>query len=199
MDKWDQAKLEQVVLTKQDSNKNAQTTTDIVCKFFIQAVEDSKYGWFWMCPNGEVCKYRHALPPGFILRGARKKVDEEVQTLEEWIEEARHNLPKKLTPITLESFTKWKTEKKMKKDKEDQDRLNAREAAVKAGKTIGASGRELFTYNPNQFNIEDDDEAWEGEYKQQDDDDLDASAENVNDESLFTQEMGDLEIDEDED
>ena len=49
MDKWDQDKLEEVVQTKH--GKNPATTTDIVCKYFIQAVEERKYGWFWNCPN----------------------------------------------------------------------------------------------------------------------------------------------------
>lgn len=42
MDDWDDAKLNEVV------NQNARkqrTTTDIVCKFFVQAIEDRKYGW----------------------------------------------------------------------------------------------------------------------------------------------------------
>jgi hypothetical protein len=49
MDKWDQEKLEQVVKSKQG---NPKTTTDIVCKYFLEAIENQKYGWFWECPNG---------------------------------------------------------------------------------------------------------------------------------------------------
>jgi len=29
-----------------------------VCKYFIQAIENKKYGWFWNCPNGSACIYR---------------------------------------------------------------------------------------------------------------------------------------------
>jgi len=51
--------------------------TTKVCKHFIEAVEKSKYGWFWVCPNGgKDCKYRHALPPGFILERDRKSMKE---------------------------------------------------------------------------------------------------------------------------
>jgi hypothetical protein len=39
-----------------------------ICKFFLEAVEINKYGWFWECPNGKSCIYRHALPPGFQLK-----------------------------------------------------------------------------------------------------------------------------------
>lgn len=59
---WDEDKLRSVVLSKKG---NQRTTTDKVCKFFIQAIEDGKYGWFWICPNGgDKCMYKHALPPG---------------------------------------------------------------------------------------------------------------------------------------
>lgn len=59
---WDEEKLRKVVLSKKG---NQVTTTDKVCKFFIEAIEDGKYGWFWTCPNGgNQCKYKHALPPG---------------------------------------------------------------------------------------------------------------------------------------
>jgi len=62
MDDWDEEKLRNVVLSK---HGNPKTTTDKVCKHFIQAVEDGKYGWFWTCPNGgDKCMYRHSLPPG---------------------------------------------------------------------------------------------------------------------------------------
>jgi hypothetical protein len=59
---WDEEKLRNVVLSK---HGNPKTTTDKVCKFFIDAVENQKYGWFWTCPNGgDKCMYQHKLPPG---------------------------------------------------------------------------------------------------------------------------------------
>lgn len=48
MDKWNDEKLQQVVSKK----GNTLATTDIVCKFFIDAVETGRYGWFWECPDG---------------------------------------------------------------------------------------------------------------------------------------------------
>lgn len=64
---WDEDKLRSVVLSKKG---NQRTTTDKVCKFFIQAIEDGKYGWFWICPNGgDKCMYKHALPPGYVWEG----------------------------------------------------------------------------------------------------------------------------------
>ena len=23
-----------------------------MCKYFVEAIENAKYGWFWECPNG---------------------------------------------------------------------------------------------------------------------------------------------------
>ena len=62
----------------------------IVCKYFIQAIETEKYGWFWECPNGESCHYRHALPPGFVLKSQKKAIEDAEKanaiSLEEFLE-----------------------------------------------------------------------------------------------------------------
>jgi hypothetical protein len=65
MVEWDEEKLNKVIMSK---HGNPKTTTDKVCKYFIDAVENSKYGWFWTCPNGgEKCMYKHSLPPGYVV------------------------------------------------------------------------------------------------------------------------------------
>ena len=44
----------------------------------MDAVEKKQYGWFWSCPNGgKECHYRHALPPGYILKSQMKALLEE--------------------------------------------------------------------------------------------------------------------------
>ena len=49
-----------------------------VCKHFLEAVEKKQYGWFWVCPNGgKDCHYRHALPPGYVLKSQMKELLEE--------------------------------------------------------------------------------------------------------------------------
>ncbi|KAI3658051.1 hypothetical protein MP638_006787 [Amoeboaphelidium occidentale] len=205
MENWDQAKLEDVISKKHSK----QPPTDIVCKYFIQAVEDKKYGWFWQCPNGADCKYKHALPPGFVLKEQqkKKKADEPVQTLEEWIEEQRASLPKENTPVTLESFQKWKQDRMLRKQKEQDEQQRQREQAIKAGKSIGASGRELFTYNPNL--LQDDDDVLDFDYNQREESDNEEEIEKANgvevDESAFLEEdledldMGDEDEEDDED
>lgn len=59
-----------------------------VCKYFLDAIENNKYGWFWVCPGGgDNCMYRHALPPGFVLKKDKKKEEKEEEiSLEELIE-----------------------------------------------------------------------------------------------------------------
>lgn len=59
-----------------------------VCKYFLDAIESNKYGWFWVCPGGaDSCMYRHALPPGFVLKKDKKKEEKEDEiSLEELIE-----------------------------------------------------------------------------------------------------------------
>lgn len=61
-----------------------------ICKYFLEAVEKAKYGWFWECPNGEKCIYRHALPVGYVLKRDKKKEDKKQEiSLEELIEHER--------------------------------------------------------------------------------------------------------------
>jgi len=50
----------------EESNQNNPTA--IVCKYFIEAVEKRLYGWFWSCPSGPECKYKHKLPEGYLLK-----------------------------------------------------------------------------------------------------------------------------------
>ena len=137
---WDEEKLRQVVMSK---HGNLITTTDKVCKFFIEAVENQKYGWFWTCPNGgDACKYRHSLPPGFVLKTKEQRAAEKALmdkspmatlTLEDFLESERHKLTGTLTPVTPESFAKWK-----------QGRLDKKAAEAEAQKMKEATGRALF-------------------------------------------------------
>lgn len=49
-----------------------------------------RYGWFWTCPNGENCMYRHALPAGFVLKAQKKAQDDAARenqiSIEEFLE-----------------------------------------------------------------------------------------------------------------
>ncbi|KAJ7249193.1 hypothetical protein B0H12DRAFT_1122277 [Mycena haematopus] len=190
MDTWDQEKLAQVVLSKAG---NPRTTTDIVCKHFIQAIESQKFGWFWECPNGDQCQYRHALPPGFVLKAQRKAAEEaaksNVISLEEFLEVERHKLGSNLTPVTPESFAIWKKTRMDKKEAEQEAIRKAKEQNRTAGKSSGMSGKDLFEYNPEWFEDEDDGDAsddWDimRFRKEKEDEDAAAEAKRIADLSL---------------
>lgn len=153
MENWDEEKLRNVVLSK---HGNPRTTTDIVCKFFLQAIEESKFGWFWECPNGgESCQYRHALPAGFVLKSQKKAAEEAAKantiSLEEFLEVERHKLGSNLTPVTKETFAVWKKTRMNKKEAEMEVLKKTKDAQHAAGKASGMSGRDLFQYNPEWF------------------------------------------------
>ncbi|KAI9219488.1 hypothetical protein BC828DRAFT_349314 [Blastocladiella britannica] len=145
MDKWDQKKLEDVVASK---SLTPRTTTDIVCKHFLEAIEQGKYGWFWMCPaGGDSCKYRHALPPGYVLKKKKDKSSEDaVITLEDFLETERHNLGDNVTPVTLASFTEWKRRRLEAAEKDEAESAKLKADAVRAGRRAGLSGRDLFMF-----------------------------------------------------
>ncbi|PGH14512.1 hypothetical protein AJ79_03005 [Helicocarpus griseus UAMH5409] len=167
MDNWDEEKLRKVVLSK---HGNPRTTTEKVCKYFIEAVENQKYGWFWVCPNGgDKCMYKHSLPPGFVLKTKEQRAAEKALidssplktfTLEEFLESERHKLTGTLTPVTPESFAKWKKNRLDKKAAEDE----ARKAKDASGRAMFESGDweasedesdEDDNDNPDEFNMED--------------------------------------------
>ena len=98
------------------------------------------------------------LPQGYVLnrdKGDQSDGDDSDKlTLEEQIEEERALLiTDDLTPVTFETFTKWKADRAQRK----VDALDAKIAAEEAkGKKDKAqmnfmSGRALFQYNPDLF------------------------------------------------
>nr|SVE75984.1 EOG090X0C5B [Daphnia hispanica] len=162
---WDEEKLKEVIEKKHAEADKQKTKTDIICKHFLDAVEKNKYGWFWQCPSGESCIYRHALPPGFVLKKDKKKEDKKEEiSLEDLVEKERAALGPKQTKVTLETFLAWK-KRKLREREETSNKENTRkQAAFKAGRSVGISGREMFTFNPDlarEDDMEDGDEAFD--------------------------------------
>lgn len=170
---WDEATLNDVVEKKHGENdRKRPNQTDIVCKYFLDAVEDSKYGWFWECPNGGTCIYRHALPKGYILKKDRKKLEEQSRldqiSLEELIENERAKLvTDSTTKVTLETFLQWKKRKLHEKHNQKVVAERNKMKTYKSGKQQGLSGRDLFTFNPD---LVIDDNTEEGDIAQRVDD-----------------------------
>ena len=78
-------------------------------------------------------------------------------TLEDFLESERHKLTGKLTPVTPETFAKWKAERMDKKQAEDQARLQKE-----------ATGRAMF--EKGDWNISGDEDSGDDEDANADDD-----------------------------
>jgi len=159
MDEWDEDKLAEVVAKKHAGN----TDTDIICKNFLEALENNKYGWFWECPSGgKMCKYRHMLPKDFVLKKDKKRMDKEKAeiTIEELIEKERTQLDStKLTKVTLETFVAWKKKKIREKETLEKKDKAKKAKEFKSGQTGGMSGRDMFLMDPTMLarHVEEDD------------------------------------------
>jgi hypothetical protein len=196
---WDQAELEKVVGQRHGSQAN-QCQTDIICKFFLDAVEKNLYGWFWVCPNGgDQCKYRHSLPQGYVLKKnvtVEEDDEEEEMSLEEKIEIERAALGPGCTPVTEASFKQWLINRAtMKREADEKEKQDIIDAATKRGQKVpfGLSGRDLFAFDPTLF-VDDDAAADQALYDDLEDPNL-AFDEDVFDESM---ELDDDSSDEDE-
>ncbi|GFQ96058.1 zinc finger CCCH domain-containing protein 15 [Trichonephila clavata] len=162
MENWDETKLLEVVEKKHGENECKVPKTDIICKYFLDAVENNRYGWFWECPNGgNKCHYRHALPPGFVLKKDKKR-DEKAEeiSIEDLVETQRAQLGHNLTRVTYESFQLWKKRKLQEKQNKNRNEEDRKRAEFKAGRHVGLSGRDMFTFNPEMAT---DDQTEEGE------------------------------------
>eukprot|EP00210_Caulerpa_lentillifera_P000495 g478.t1 len=140
MEDWDQEKLEQVVEQKHGVENKKSNKTTIVCKFFLEAVERKKYGWFWKCPNGNECIYRHCLPPGYVLKSQIAELLEEETQKEDVSEaiEAERQKVDAITRITEEVFKEWHAQKVKTKEE-----IKQKKAAERIQKGI-LNGREIF-------------------------------------------------------
>lgn len=157
IENWNQEKLTEVVNynnLKYDTNSSS-TKTDKICKFFIEAVEKGKYGWFWQCSNGYNCIYRHCLPPDYVFKSKKQEVikeESEEENVVDKIDNAREKLEgKKLTPVTKEKFDEWLKIRKERLDKERKVKVaeELKDMGVKAKK--GLTGRELFEKDADIF------------------------------------------------
>jgi len=189
MEDWTEEQLREAVDKKHGKEKNKATTTDKICNEFIKAVETKKYGWFWECPKGPNCKYRHILPEGFVLESEKKalKAAEKKNqiSLEDLIERERAALGPNQTKITLETFSVWKAKKKAEKKAALDKDIKEKSKKAKAGQVKGLTGRELFAF---EANVGGDDEEAEDIVieREQDEDDPDVKVHEINDDFFNT-------------
>ena len=86
-----------------------------------------------------------------MLQDRKKEEKKDQISIEELVEEKRAELSAKtdLTPVTLETFVKWKKRKLREKAEAAKKDASKKKDNLKSGQTSGLSGRELFSYNPN--------------------------------------------------
>lgn len=116
------------------------------------------------------------MPPGFTLKKDKKKDEKKSDiTLEDLIEKERAALGGNQTKITLETFLAWKKRKiQEKKDAAIKDEERKRND-YKAGRQVGLSGREMFSFNPElarDSDVEDGDEAFASYAMEEDEDEV---------------------------
>lgn len=88
----------------------------------------------------------------------KKKKDTEEISLEAFLETERHKIAGTRTPVTLETFTKWKNERVKKKEAAEEEERKKKEEKRAAGKITGLSGRDLFTFDRTLLEEVDDDD-----------------------------------------
>jgi hypothetical protein len=135
------------------ADRRTGVSSDITCQFFMDAVENDKYGWFWKCPNGDECIYRHALPEDYVFKKEEVKVEDDYEdkpTLEEEIDKERSLLPLGQKPVTFEEFMGWVNE---------QFSIRQAEKEEEKKKLKGLSGKLLFETNAGLF--QDDEDAYD--------------------------------------
>ena len=135
-----------------DPRPNMQNNT-ITCEFFMEAVKADKHGWFWKCPNGDECIYRHALPEGYELKKEEVKVEEDEEDkpkFEVELDTERAVLPTGQKNVTFEEFMAWVEEDKKIRE---QEKMESRKHLK------GLSGKEMF--ESNQALFQDDEDAIE--------------------------------------
>ena len=173
IDNWDQQKLDEAV-NYNAKKYQATNQTSKICKFFLEAIEKKKYGWFWVCPNGYNCIYRHCLPPDYVFKNDKQPETEEKKddNIAQQIDAERDKLDgKKLTPVTKELFFKWlkKRQQRLAKDRKDRIQEDLKEKGYNIKKKL-VTGRELFEKDKTLFTDADD---AVGEYEREEQVDVD--------------------------
>lgn len=188
MENWDEETLNDVITKKHGESEKTKPKTAIICRHFLEAVENSKYGWFWNCPNGDKCIYRHALPPGFVLKKDQKKEEKLEQiSLEDLIEKERAGLGQEVTKITLETFLQWKERKRKEKIAALEAEQSKKRADFKSGKMLGISGRQMFEFNPDLVSGDDDTEGGVVDSRTREEEEEDGVVQEITLEALMSQ------------
>lgn len=141
------------IAEEKEKKRGKPCQSNIVCKFFLDAVKKKVYGWKWECPNGDNCHYKHYLPKGYIMLTDKDKAQEEMtleeyMDLEEQIDAERERIAVNGMKVNEATFKEWKR-------KRDEFREKAKEEKEKDNLKSKYTGVQLFK---NQSELFKDDE-----------------------------------------
>ena len=149
--------LEVNKIAEQKEKKRSKVPSNIVCKFFLDAVKKKQYGWKWECPNGDECHYRHSLPQGYILVTAKEKQEdmtsEEYMNLEAQIDEERSRIRVNGTKVDEKSFLEWKKKRDEFRKIEEAERIEEEKKLHQKSKLTGI---QLFKKQAELFKDDED-------------------------------------------
>ena len=144
-------------IAEQKEKKRGKVPSNIVCKFFLDAVKKKQYGWKWECPNGDDCHYRHSLPEGYILVTAKEKQEdmtsEEYMNLEAQIDEERARISVNGTKVDEKSFLEWKRKRDEFRKIEEAERIEEEKKLHQKSKLTGV---QLFKKQAELFKDDED-------------------------------------------
>jgi len=130
---------------------------ELPCTYFVDAVEENKYGWFWECPNGDGCPYQHKLPLDYVFK-SKENIVVELRSFEDIIEERRSGLTGG-TPVNEDSFKAWKEKKIREREDRDEEMRMQRTRDLKSG-AAKLTGREIIMqqHEEQRLNLDDGDD-----------------------------------------
>jgi len=145
------------IAEEKEKKRSKLPQSNIVCKFFIQAIHKKVYGYKWECPNGDDCQYRHCLPKDYVLTTQKDRMQEEM-TIDEfynWEEEVdaeRDRLGKTGTPVTDETFNEWK-KRRDEFRKQNKDDTEKKKKGLQTGRQLFKNQQELFKDDDNASDV----------------------------------------------
>eukprot|EP00340_Litonotus_pictus_P010213 CAMPEP_0170514956 /NCGR_PEP_ID=MMETSP0209-20121228/1447_1 /TAXON_ID=665100 ORGANISM="Litonotus pictus, Strain P1" /NCGR_SAMPLE_ID=MMETSP0209 /ASSEMBLY_ACC=CAM_ASM_000301 /LENGTH=373 /DNA_ID=CAMNT_0010799231 /DNA_START=1 /DNA_END=1122 /DNA_ORIENTATION=- len=151
------------LMEQREAKRAKLPKTDIVCKFFLEAIKTRVYGFKWQCPNGDDCHYKHCLPKDYVIKSLKGQIQEEMtfeefHDLEEKIDVERERVAENGTKVTEKSLAEW-IERRIREKEKYGTGQKKKEDLLKKLKT----GKELFINNKDGF--KDDENADEDVYE----------------------------------
>ena len=145
------------IAEEKEKRKGRIPQSNIVCKYFLEAVKKKVYGWKWECPNGDDCHYRHSLPEGYILVTAKEKQEdmtaEEYMNLEAQIDEERARISVNGTKVDEKSFLEWKKKRDEFRKIEEAEKIEMEKKLHQKSKLTGV---QLFKKQAELFKDDED-------------------------------------------